>query len=125
MGWTDPAGSRSSLGSLLLGYHRDDGKLIYAGRVGTGMTQSELRTLLKKLHPLAADKMTVDAPPPKTSRFGKPLETARVHWVRPELVVEVTYLTWTDDGFLRHVVYEGVREDKSPREVRRPGKLSL
>jgi ATP-dependent DNA ligase len=46
--WTDLEGSRSSIGSLVLGYHTDEGKLIYAGRVGTGMTQSELRALLKK-----------------------------------------------------------------------------
>ena len=45
----------------------------------------------------------------------------RVHWVRPELVAEVTYLTWTADGLLRHVVYEGLREDKSPRDVGRTG----
>jgi ATP-dependent DNA ligase len=119
VGWTDPEGSRPSLGSLLLGYYRDDGKLIYAGRAGTGMTQSELAGLLKKLRPLASDKMTVDVPPPRTSRFGKPLVLSRLHWVRPELVAEVTYLTWTADGLLRHVVYEGLREDKSPREVRR------
>ena len=48
-----------------------------------------------------------------------PLVLSRVHWVRPELVAEVTYLTWTADGLLRHVVYEGLREDKSPRDVRR------
>jgi bifunctional non-homologous end joining protein LigD len=62
VGWTDPEGSRSSIGSLLLGYYRDDGKLIYAGRVGTGMTETELRALLEKLRPLAADRMTVDVP---------------------------------------------------------------
>jgi DNA ligase D-like protein (predicted ligase) len=121
VGWTDPEGSRSSLGSLLLGYYCDDAKLIYAGRAGTGMTESELRTLLNRLRPLASDKMTVDVPPPRTSRFGKPLVLTRVHWVRPELVAEVTYLTWTADGLLRHVVYEGLREDKSPRDVRRTG----
>ena len=121
VGWTDPEGSRSSLGSLLLGYYTDDGKLIYAGRAGTGMTQSELTALLNKLRPLASDKMSVDVPPPKTTRFGTPLVLSRVHWVRPELVAEVTYLTWTADGLLRHVVYEGLREDKSPREVRRMG----
>jgi DNA ligase D-like protein (predicted ligase) len=119
VGWTDPEGSRSALGSLLLGYYRDDGKLIYAGRAGTGMTESDLRGLLEKLRPLASDRMTVDVPPPKTTRFGKPLVLTRVHWVRPELVAEVTYLTWTADGLLRHVVYEGLREDKSPRDVRR------
>ena len=121
VGWTDPEGSRSSLGSLLLGYYRDDGKLIYAGRAGTGMTVSELTALLNKLRPLASGKMTVDVPPPKTTRFGTPLVLSRVHWVRPELVAEVTYLTWTADGLLRHVVYEGLREDKSPRDVRRTG----
>ena len=121
LGWTDPEGSRSSLGSLLLGYYRDDGKLIYAGRAGTGMTVSELTALLNKLRPLASDKMTVDVPPPKTTRFGTPLVLSRVHWVRPELVAEVTYLTWTADGLLRHVVYEGLREDKSPRDVGRTG----
>ena len=83
------------------------------------MTESELTSLLKKLRPLASDKMTVDVPPPKTTRFGKPLVLSRVHWVRPELVAEVTYLTWTADGLLRHVVYEGLREDKAPRDVRR------
>src|SRR5271168_627159 len=121
VGWTDPEGSRSSLGSLLLGYYREDGKLIYAGRAGAGMTESELTALLKKLRPLASDKMTVDVPPPKTTRFGTPLVLSRVHWVRPELVAEVTYLTWTVDGLLRHVVYKGLREDKSPRDVRRTG----
>jgi ATP-dependent DNA ligase len=121
VGWTDPEGSRSSLGSLLLGYYREDGKLIYAGRAGTGMTVSELTALLKKLRPLASDKMSVDVPPPRATRFGTPLVLSRVHWVRPELVAEVTYLTWTADGLLRHVVYEGLREDKSPRDVRRTG----
>jgi ATP-dependent DNA ligase len=51
--------------------------------------------------------MTVDVPPPRKSRFGSPVVLSRVHWVRPEMVVEVTYLTWTEDGLLRQVVYEG------------------
>ena len=50
---------------------------------------------------------------------GSPLRLSRVHWVRPELVAEVKFLTWTDDNLLRHVVYEGLREDKPAREVRR------
>src|SRR5207248_6164357 len=52
--------------------------------------------------------------PPRTNRFGSPLVLSRVHWVRPELVVEVKYLTWTDDNLLRQVVYERLREDKDP-----------
>jgi bifunctional non-homologous end joining protein LigD len=43
-----------------------------------------------------------------------------VHWVRPELIAEVKYLTWTDENLLRQVVYQGLREDKDPAEVRRP-----
>ena len=64
--------------------------------------------------------MPFDVGPPRAIRFGSPLVLSRVHWVRPELVVEVTYLTWTDDGLLRQVVYEGLREDKPAREVTRP-----
>ena len=63
--------------------------------------------------------MPLDVPPPRTSRFGSPLVLSRVHWVRPELVAEVKFLTWTDDYLLR-VVYEGLREDKPAAEVRRP-----
>jgi bifunctional non-homologous end joining protein LigD len=65
--------------------------------------------------------MPLEVAPPRTNRFGSPLVLSRVHWVRPELVVEVKYLTWTDDNLLRQVVYEGLREDKDdPAEVCRP-----
>jgi ATP-dependent DNA ligase len=64
--------------------------------------------------------MPLDVPPPRDSRFGSPLVLSRVHWVRPELVAEVKYLTWTDDNLLRQVVYQGLREDKPAAEVRRP-----
>jgi DNA ligase D-like protein (predicted ligase) len=120
VGWTDPEGSRPALGSLLLGYYREDGKLIYAGRAGTGMTDDELHALVKKLRPLAIGKIPLAAPPPKNTR-GKPLVLSRVHWVWPKLVAEVTYLTWAADGLLRHVVYQGLREDKAARDVRRVG----
>jgi ATP-dependent DNA ligase len=63
--------------------------------------------------------MPLDVAPPHATRFGSPLVLSRVHWVRPELVVEVTYLTWTDDGLLRQVVYEGLRKDKPARDVAR------
>ena len=89
------------------------GRLVYAGRAGTGIKQAELERLGRQLQPLAIDKM----PPPRDSRFGSPLVLSRVHWVRPELVPEVKYLTWTDDNLLRQVVYEGLREDKPAAEV--------
>ena len=63
--------------------------------------------------------MPLEVPPPGGSRFGSPLVLSRVHWVRPELVVEVKYLAWTSDNLLRQVVYEGLREDKPAAEVRR------
>ena len=63
--------------------------------------------------------MPLDVPPARDSRFGSPLTLSRVHWVRPELVAEVKYLTWTEDNLLRQVVYEGLREDKPAADVRR------
>jgi bifunctional non-homologous end joining protein LigD len=120
VGWTDPEGSRPHLGALLLAYYTPDGKLVYAGRAGTGINTAELARLRQRLEPLAAAQMPLDIPPPRTSRFGSPLVLSRVHWLRPELVAEVTFLTWTDDGLLRQVVYQGLREDKPAREVMRP-----
>jgi DNA ligase D-like protein (predicted ligase) len=119
VGWTDPEGTRPGLGALLLAYYDPDGRLVYAGRAGTGIKQAELERLWRRLQPLATDKMPLAVPPPPDSRFGSPLVLSRVHWVRPELVVEVKYLTWTDDNLLRQVVYEGLREDKPAAEVRR------
>ena len=120
VGWTDPEGSRPFLGALLLAYYTPEGRLVYAGRVGGGINNAELERLWHLLQPLATPNMPLDVPPPRTSRFGSSLVLSRVHWVRPELVVEVKYLTWTDDGLLRQVIYQGLREDKPPSEVRRP-----
>jgi len=61
--------------------------------------------------------MPLAEPPPRDSRFGSPLKLAKVHWVRPEVVVEVTYLTWTEDNLLGQVSYQGQREDKPARQV--------
>ena len=119
VGWTDPEGSRPHLGALLLGYYTDDGKLIYAGRVGTGMPDKVLADLRRRLDPLARASLPLSAPPPRKTRFGSPLVLSRVHWVEPQLVAEITYLTWTGDGLLRHTVYVGLRSDKPARQVRR------
>jgi bifunctional non-homologous end joining protein LigD len=85
----------------------------------SGINQTELKRLWRRLQPLATDKMPLDVPPPHGSRFGSPLVLSRVHWVGPELVVEVKYLAWTGDNLLRQVVYEGLREDKPAAEVSR------
>lgn len=119
VGWSDPEGTRHRIGALLLGYYTpDDGKLIYAGRVGTGMPVAELERLYGRLQPLAIPKMPLSEPPPRGGRFGSPLVLSRVHWVRPEMVVEVSYVEMTPDGLLRHVVYLGEREDKAAIDVR-------
>jgi ATP dependent DNA ligase C terminal region len=86
-----------------------DGRLIYAGRAGTGIDNAELERLWRRLQPLAT------LTPPRSTRFGSPLVLSRVHWVRPELVAEVKFLTWTEDNLLRQVVYKGLREDKPAR----------
>jgi ATP-dependent DNA ligase len=119
IGWTDPEGARPWLGALLLAYYDPGGQLVYGGRVGAGINRAELERLWRRLQPLATTEMPLEVPPPRTSRFGSPLVLSRVHWVRPELVAEVKYLTWTDDNLLRQVVYEGLREDKPAVEVRR------
>jgi ATP-dependent DNA ligase len=103
----------------LLGYYTDDGKLIYAGRVGTGMPDRVLADLRSRLDHLARASSPLSAPPPRKTRFGSPLVLSRVHWVEPQLVAEITYLTWTADGLLRHTVYVGLRSDKPAAQVRR------
>ena len=119
VGWSEPEGRRPYLGALLLGYYDPDGKLIYAGRVGSGIDNAELERLWRRLKPLEAERMPLDVAPPRGSRFGSPLVLSRVHWVRPEWVAEVKSLAWTEDNLLRQVVYEGLREDKPAGDVRR------
>ena len=73
VGWTDPEGSRPFIGALLLGYYDAGGRLIYAGRVGTGMRSDQLRDLLGRRQPLQIDRMPLDVAPPRSTRFGSPL----------------------------------------------------
>jgi bifunctional non-homologous end joining protein LigD len=72
----------------LLGYCTDDAELIYTGRVGTGMSEKVLRDPRRRLNPLARPKSPLNAPPPRSTRFGSPLVLSRVHWVEPKLVAE-------------------------------------
>ena len=75
--------------------------------------------LWQRLEPLVVDKMPLVEPPPRSTRFGSPLVLSRVHWVRAELVVEVSYVEWTPGGLLRHIAYLGEREDKLATDVHR------
>jgi hypothetical protein len=72
VGWSDPEGSRPHLGALLLGYFTDDGKLTYAGRVGTGMPVKVLADLRRRLDPIARKTSPLSVPPPRPTRFGSP-----------------------------------------------------
>jgi bifunctional non-homologous end joining protein LigD len=93
VGWTEPEGRRPWLGAVLLAYYDPDGRLTYAGRAGTGFDDAELAQVWQRLQPLAAEAMPLDTPPPRSTRFGSPLVLSRVHWVQPELVAEIKYLT--------------------------------
>ena len=108
VGWSDPEGSQH-FGALLLGYYTDDGKLTYAGRVGTGMPVKLLADLRLRLDPLVRKTSPLSVPPTRKTRFGSPLVLSRVHWVEPKLVAEITYLTWTADNLLPA---HGVRRSK-------------
>jgi bifunctional non-homologous end joining protein LigD len=114
-GWTNPQGARSSFGALLVGL-RDGEKLRYAGKVGTGYDGRTLDALMKRLAPLATDEMPFTERPSSSGRWGGNAK-AEMHWVRPELVVEVAYTTITDRGILRQASFLGVRDDKPAAKV--------
>ena len=107
-GFTEPEGTRTGLGALLIGVHDTNGRLVYAGKVGTGFTDKVLTDLRRKL----------EAREQKTSPFSAGTGLPRnAHWVKPELVAEVAFTEWTSDGHLRHPTFRGLREDKPPAQV--------
>jgi bifunctional non-homologous end joining protein LigD len=131
-GWTEPRNTRQHFGALLLGTYETDDRgsgsgargskiggsnrlLTYVGHTGTGFDQRELQRVSKLLKALASPQ----------SPFAEPIKTNEpAHWVRPELVAQVRFTEWTDDGKLRHPVYLGLRDDKRPETVvrERPSK---
>ena len=106
-GYTDPGGSREHFGALLVGLF-DGAKLRYAGKVGTGYTQKVLADLAARLESRRTDSS------PFTTR---PKEKG-AHWVRPDLVAQIGFSEWTDDGKLRHPTFLGLRRDKPARLCR-------
>ncbi len=107
-GYTDPQGSRTGFGSLLLGVHDEHGELLFAGGVGTGFNERSLAEIFARLKPLAIDQRP----------FKQRIENERrAHWVKPVLVAEVTFSEWTQDGHVRHPVFHALRDDKPAKQI--------
>jgi bifunctional non-homologous end joining protein LigD len=107
-GYTDPRGARTDFGALLLGYYDPGGRLVYAGKVGTGFNRELLHDLHQQL-----TRIERDQPPFEQGKLPR----SGVHWVEPILVGEVGFSEWTEDGELRHPRFEGLRRDKAATEV--------
>jgi bifunctional non-homologous end joining protein LigD len=115
-GFTEPQGAREGIGALLVGYY-DGGRLVWAGKVGTGFTAASARDLRARLDALVQDACPFD-PAPR----GAAVRTAR--WVTPALVAEVAFTEWTDGGKIRHPSYQGLRADKAASKVVRERPVS-
>jgi bifunctional non-homologous end joining protein LigD len=108
-GWTEPRGTRSAFGALLLGVY-DNGALEYVGHSGAGFDGKTLHSVAALMRPLEI---------PASPFRARPRTNERAHWIRPELVAEVKFTEWTADGKLRHPTYVGLRDDVEPSSVRR------
>jgi bifunctional non-homologous end joining protein LigD len=107
-GYTDPQGARTGFGSLMLGVHDEDGKLQYAGNVGTGFNDKTLTEVTRRLEALAT----------RTRPFATITGIDRkAHWVEPTLLAEVSFGEWTGDGRIRHAVFHGLRSDKPAKAI--------
>ncbi|MES2911967.1 MAG: DNA ligase D, partial [Pseudomonadota bacterium] len=109
-GFTEPRGSRSGLGALLLGIHDAKGKLQYAGNVGSGFNEKVLTDLRAQLDKLETDSSPFDS---KTTVEGRP------HWVKPKLLAEIAFADWTNTDRVRHAVFKGLRSDKKSQAITR------
>jgi bifunctional non-homologous end joining protein LigD len=114
-GYTEPKGSRSGIGSLLLGVHDAHGALHYAGNVGSGFDERTLASIRVRLEALAANHSPfADAPAKVGAR-----KDSTPHWVKPALLAEVSFAQWTNTGRVRHAVFHGLRNDKPARQIAR------
>ncbi len=115
-GYTDPRGSRAHFGALLLGYYDGAGRVVYAGKVGTGFSEATLASLARSLSRIERkDPPFQRGQPPRSG--GGALPRSGVHWVEPRLVAQVAFTEWTSAGQLRHPRYLGLRRDKDPASV--------
>lgn len=109
VGFSPPRGSRAGIGALLLGVY-DGSELVYAGKVGTGFDAELLLELRRRLEKLVVKQ-------PAATRLPRDGTTRGATWVSPRLVCEVSFAEWTGEHRLRHAMFQGLREDKDPREV--------
>jgi bifunctional non-homologous end joining protein LigD len=107
-GFTEPKGGRKLFGALVLGVYKND-KLTYIGHTGGGFNDESIKKVYEKLVALKIDKSPF-ADDPKTN--------TPVTWVKPDLVCEVSFSNWTEGGHMRQPIFEGLREDKEPKEVK-------
>jgi bifunctional non-homologous end joining protein LigD len=108
-GYTEPQGSRKDLGALILGVY-ESGNLVYVGHTGTGFDAKTLAGLRARLEPMRQEDCPFAVPPPVN---------APAHWVKPELVCQVSFQEWTSEGIWRIPVFVGLREDVEARDVHR------
>jgi bifunctional non-homologous end joining protein LigD len=111
-GFTEPEGARQGIGALLAGYYDEEGRLTFAGKVGTGFTTAVSLDLRRKLD--AIEQPGCPFTPRPAGWLGR-----HAHWVKPSLVGEVVFSEWTGDGKIRHPSFQGLRRDKKPIEVKK------
>lgn len=117
-GYTNNEGSDRLFSSLLVGVY-DNEKFIYTGKVGTGWGVKLQKEMLEKFKPLIVENSHFYQKPDvnKPSRFRPAPPNARVTWLKPELVCEVSFTELTTDGIMRHPSFEGMRLDKMPKDI--------
>jgi bifunctional non-homologous end joining protein LigD len=123
IGYTDRSASPGEVGSLLLGYH-EGGRLRGGGSVGTGWDHATGSALFKTLSKLQVDRPVVEAETLTPGRWSK-RTPGDEHWVKPEVVVEVSFAEWTPDGKVRHASFQGVRKDKPASAITRERSADL
>jgi bifunctional non-homologous end joining protein LigD len=117
VGFTDRAGAHGEVGGLLLAYH-EDGRLRYAGSVGTGWDAATGRRLHQRLQRIELDRPALDAQAIKPGRWSR-RAAGTERWVQPRLVAEVAFTEWTPDGHVRHPTFKGLRDDKPVAAITR------